>query len=330
MKLCLLLCVVLALAVPALADAARFEVQHPEERIYVVLPPEAGWSIVAVLYPKRNVAVIYAEKGEPEGRGGRWMGTGYAIHPSSRFSRRHVNVDFGALGRIKGRITSPGPTGGGRHSPFCKGPQPVAESGEFKGSMVFAGDGGYVEAEGREVPAFVERSFALRCKKGHADKFKNFIPGLFGYIAPPTRTFSNGDGTRLSSSMAGAGRVTEFVALHHLFEHSSTFEAAALEWLPGDVAATRWVEASRVAWSNFTIGQPDLHPQTATVDPPPPFSGEATYSRDTRTLTGDLTASFPGLELPLAGDQSEASICVFTRRMLNRVCDEPSASVAVE
>lgn len=50
-------------------------------------------------------------------------------------------------------------------------------------------------------------------------------------------------------------------------------------------------------------------PRNAKLAPPPPFSGEATYSERRHRLSGDLVVDLPGLEAdPLTGPQFEAQI----------------------
>lgn len=104
-------------------------------------------------------------------------------------------------------------------------------------------------------------------------------------------------------------RVLDFQALHCLRERSTTFRAAALEWLPEEVATTRWVEVSRVAENLFQVDEAERHPRTATGAPPLPFNGEATYRRERQKLLGDLRVSFLGENLRLASHDVEAEIC---------------------
>jgi hypothetical protein len=54
---------------------------------------------------------------------------------------------------------------------------------------------------------------------------------------------------------------------------------------------------------------PGEHPQTATLRPASPFTGEATYlasSHLSHSWTGDLSVQFPGLLEPLAGPDFSA------------------------
>jgi hypothetical protein len=323
------LCIAAAVVLLVWATPAGAEVQRPEERAYIVVHGGRGYDLVVGLYPKRNVALLYAEKGEPEVKGARWSGAAYAIHPAPKAFEGGVKVSFGKLAKIRGRFVAEGPARISHRNRFCEGRNPVAESGHFQGRIVFKGEDGYSTVRAHRAFEYVSRSFRLRCKHGHAAKFQNRVPGLFGYLGSPAGTFSNRDGTFLSARVRDDQnhRVTEFFAFHHLFEQSSTFKAATLEWLPGEIAAMRWAEVWRVAVETFTLTPPERNPATAIVRPPAPFEGEAAYSRASHRLEGDLSVSFPGLKLPLASPTSDAGTCALTRRMVERVCDFSRASV---
>lgn len=305
------------LAPPAVAEGT--EVQRPGEQIFLALHQQ-GFGVVAVLYPERGVALFLTEKGKPYTGSGRWQGVAYAVHAPPRAFRDGLDVKFGGLGTISGHFIPSGQPQVGHHDPACRGRDPVSETGHLKGRIVFDGAGGYLSVRGARAAEYVQRSFKLRCKEGHAGNPHNFSPGLFGYIEPPTRTFSSRDGTWLTSSIATPTQIAEFVAIHPLFESTTTFKATVLEWLPHDVATTRWVEVEGAPVSSFATGEPELHPASAMVNPPFPFSGEASYSRSAHALDGDLSVSFLGLDQPLAGNGSQAGLCVFTRRMRKRVC----------
>ena len=58
---------------------------------------------------------------------------------------------------------------------------------------------------------------------------------------------------------------------------------------------------------------PGVHPATATLDPPAPFSGQAVYQEkaaDSRRWTGPLAVELPGLRLPLTGPGFHTRLCV--------------------
>jgi len=221
-----------------------------------------------------------------------------------------IHVDFGWLGQIDGRFVADGPPHVGHLSRFCRGRRPTTQNGYLAGKFVFRGDGGYLDASTHRAQiAVLRRTFRLRCKKGHAAQFRNRRPGLFGYVQASTDSVSNSDGTYLHTILRAENLVTELMALDHFGTDSVGFKAVAREWLPDDVATTRSIEVERAAEAAFVLGEPEQRPETATVHPPLPFSGNGEYTRSLRSFDGDLAVSFLGKELPLAGASSEAKIC---------------------
>ncbi|HET7589975.1 MAG TPA: hypothetical protein VFK14_07290 [Solirubrobacterales bacterium] len=271
---------------------------------------KAGFVVYFQFDPQRHVAVVSSQKGgeEIEARRGRWLGAAYAVHASPEDLSGRVHLRLGHVGLLRGHFVAEGPPRHGRHNRFCHGRPPLYETGHFVGRIVFRGDGGYLGLHARRAKAYRSRSFRLRCSRGHAHHEHNLLPGLFGYVPPPL-DISSENSTFLFAHLKTRRRVLYFQALHYLREQSTTFRAAALEWLPEDVATTRWVEASRVAASTFQVDEAERHPRVATLAPPLPFHGEATYLRERRQLRGNLRASFLGENLRLTGHGADAELC---------------------
>ena len=293
-----------------IAPAARAEIQRPHEVVVVGFPAKDGLFVYANLHPQERVAVFGAQTGVEDLGAGIWSSTSYVKRVPRRSSGGVVHVDFGSLGRIDGRFVADGSPHVGHLSRFCRGRRPLRESGHFAGKVVFRGDGGYLNASTHRAPiAIVNRTFRLRCKQGHAAHFDNPHPGLFGYVQAPTDFLSDSDGTYLHAILRGENLVTEIMALDHFHADTVGFKAVAREWLPDDVATTRAIEVERAPESAFVLGEPEQRPNSASLRPPLPFSGTAEYPGSLGTLDGDLSASFLGKELPLAGPGSEAKIC---------------------
>lgn len=302
---------VLAFAAPS----AGAEIQRPHEVITVGFPTKDGFFVYATLHPRERVAVLGTQI-ELEGpASGKWASTSYVERvPRSSFGDT-IHVDFGPLGRVDGRFVADVPPHHGHVSQFCRGRRPVTENGYFAGKVVFRGDGDYLDVVTHRAQAsVVRRTFRLRCKQGHAGKFENPRPGLFGYVQAPTDFFSDNDGTFLRSVLRSEDLVTEFEALDHFSGDTAGFKAVAREWLPGEVATTRSIEIERAPGSSFELTGPEEQPEAAVVHPPPPFSGSAEYLRDLGSFSGDLAVSFLGKDLPLAGLGAETEICPRPRR----------------
>ncbi len=302
---------VLLLAVPI----ATAEIQPPHEVITVGFPTDEGFFVYATLHPRERVAVFGAQAELEEPASGIWSSISYVKRvPRSAFGDA-IHVDFGSVGRIDGRFVADVPPHYGHVSRFCRGPRPLSQNGHFTGKVDFRGDGGFLNVVTHRAQAsVVRRTFRLRCKKGHAAKFKNRNPGLFGYVQASTGYLSDNDGTFLRAVLRGENLVTEFEALDHFAGDTVGFKAVAREWLPEEVATTRSLEVERAPERAFELTGPEESPESAKVQPPPPFSGSAEYLRSLGSFSGNLAASFLGKDLPLAGPGSEVEICPRPRR----------------
>lgn len=319
-RLSLLLLLLPFLFAAAPAQAAKPQIQRRQEVVSLVFPKQHGFDVVAMLYPDRGVAVLYTTTGKGLGRRReRWAGVVYAVHAPRWRLRDGIEFVLGGLGEMRGRLVTQGPTRHGHHDPACRGPQPVSEDGHFVGRLRFEGAGGYLSVTASRARAYVTRTARLRCRHGHAESVKKAIPGLFGYLEAPL-SLSGHDGTFLTSDLRTRRRIVRFLAVRQLEEPTATFTAASLEWLPGEVGATRWIRVSRVRASAFTTAQPELHPPSARVEPPAPFAGSATYGRRTQSLRGNLSVSMPGLRVRIGDRRSQAGVCAATLRHPRWVC----------
>ncbi|HVD37501.1 MAG TPA: hypothetical protein VNC15_01575 [Solirubrobacterales bacterium] len=298
-----------------MTPVAAAEIQRPHEVISVGFPTQGGYFVYATLHPQERVSVFGVQTGVEDLSSGTWSSTTYVKRVPRGSFGNVVHVDFGPLGRIEGRFVGDRSRHLGHRSHFCRGRRPISESGRFSGAVVFRGDGGFLNASTHRAPiAVINRTFKLRCKKGHAADFDSSRPGLFAYVQTPSEFLSDSDGSYLHTILRGKNLVTEFMALEHFYSDTVGFKAVAREWLPDDVATTRSVEVERALEAAFALGEPEQRPETASVHPPLPFNGAAEYTRSLGELDGDLAASFLGKELPLAGPGSEAKICARPNR----------------
>jgi hypothetical protein len=290
--------------------AGAAEIQQPEEQLEIELHAKGGYAVYAILRPRRDVAVLFSERGErqAETRGGRWSGVNYAAEAPAEALAGFVHVRIGHVAALRGHFVADKPPRVGHNSRFCRGRRPVSESGHFAGRIVFRGDRGYLRLRRSRAAAYRSRTFDLRCQKGHAHHEYHPIPGLFGYVEPPMSIFGP-EPNFLFAQARTKHRTFQFLAERHPREPSTTFKAAVFEWLPGDVATTRFLEVSRVRNSTFQFDEAERRPRRATVAPPAPFSGKATYSRKRHSLRGNLRASFLGETLRITSGGADAEIC---------------------
>jgi len=75
----------------------------------------------------------------------------------------------------------------------------------------------------------------------------------------------------------------------------------------------------------LTTSMPGAHPAFATLTPPAPFFGEGNFlegaAPESSSWIGTLGVSFPGLDLPLTGQQFETSLCIVSPLKVPAGCD---------
>ena len=304
---------ILALSLVALgvaATSAAAETPPPEKlTLYVHAPGHAYRHVLGLtVYAEKGVAVVFTDTSDSELENDR--GVIYATRvPKAPFDRR-VDVHFRGLGRIEGRFV-----GGGRPagSQACGvGSEGEFESGHFVGDLVFRGSGGYETWRASRVSAEVTRGCTAETTRAESAP-----KTLFGYLGGYSPSFSGGgDGpfSVLTARVPGRRRSAELLALVYGRgpEESLVFIARADEYLGDGVVCERWAKRSGIQRRDqFEIAPGSRRPPGATVKPPAPFSGEATYSRQGQTLRGDLSVHLLGRTVRLAGANAEASVSNF-------------------
>lgn len=201
-------------------------------------------------------------------------------------SANRIDASFGELGRIdasfhpSGRVTRRG-----RSAPSCQpAEREVRRYGVFRGEIRFRGENGYTAVAAHRV-------------KGEA-----IVPAGPGCTSPT------------APAAEPSGKVTSLIADLHSGIHG-TYLAATLDPLRKarffayddysegqlGIAHFAFVHAAPAAF------QVDSSLSSATVTPPPPFSGSATLGHDAagnKLWSGSLTVSFPGApDVPLTGPQ---------------------------
>ena len=186
----------------------------------------------------------------------------------------------------------------------CKLPKAVIEYGAFVGRIKFRGEMGYTELSAKKVHGAIERSKRQECQLVRSARPTGHRripqPGISHFT---TLQLVNGHVVVNATTPAGG---TE-----------ASFEAGAHEERNGMVIE----RVSRgVTSSGDFEASPDL--TSATISPPPPFLGTATYSGPPRStgcpfpcpppvgqVSGSLRLRLPGLGVvPLTGPQVEATL----------------------
>jgi hypothetical protein len=301
-------------AVPGSAEAksrsrAGHEIQPARVAGYIDLGRKDGYRIGLIL-PDERTAVLYVDKFKRAGDRSGFFATTYAVRTPASLARGAVRVQFGSLGRLSLRFRPNGRIERQSVQPGCVGASGFTEYGRFAGHAVFRGERGYLRLSSSGGAGAIAHSFRLRCEKGDAEELP---PGsLLGYVTP--RSFFSGEGNiaLLYASSRRHGRYVGVLAGHR------EEEPPGAEVKIGSFERRRRMAIGHygfVAGGRGTLltSLPGVHPATATLDPPAPFSGRAGYQENasgSRRWTGNLAVEFPGLRLPLTGPGFDVRLCV--------------------
>ena len=214
----------------------------------------------------------------------------------SRFTGTRVDADFGRFGQVTGRFEQRGPTQEPPDVSGCEGGGPVRRIGRFVGTIAFHGEGRYTEAHASTAKAEVVDVPPLRCH---------------GFGDQPHQGEVVGQGTSLSISCANPSFEASTEGLkEEVFPEEplpeTTFSASMSERV-GRVRVIRFASAGGPA-STFVF---DQTLSSATVSPPPPFHGSATFTRGAGGATGwsgDLAVDFPGTSASLVRPNADVDL----------------------
>ncbi len=253
-----------------------------------------GYSVLALVFSRRA-----------DGKGGielfvsgRHGGSAYSA--PAMVTSKTVKADLGALGSVDFDLVGSGRTVS-EHS-ICDLTPTRFEAGHYVGKFEFHGEEGYTDAVASRA------TFTLR-------PILNIVCAGFG-----SQEVSAVDlpGARLRTRSRGGGRSVALQINKNRPMGRVTFSATMREQV-GPIRIQRAVQGAAPA--NAFAYEPDLH--TATVSPPFPFSGSATFRRGTEPAnrwTGSLTLDFPGHSgVPLAGAAVRAHLVHAQRRVENQL-----------
>jgi hypothetical protein len=308
---CLLVAgVLLAAAGPGeakLRGGGKVEVQQARTVGFLELGTEKGYEL-GLSMPNDRVVLFYAI-GVDRGNGDAFGVTYsiYAVRNRGDLDRGVVRARFGSMGRVSLRFRPSGRPERDSYS-SCEGGPETTQRGKFVGHLSFRGEGSYFHVSSPKGKATIAHVPRLRCEKGEA--LESQPRSLRKYVAP-TPLFSDRDSIALLyASTRSHGRYVGITATH------------AEESPPGADVQLAIVEPRRgmaIGHGAYLHGLrgtlltslPGAHPATATLKPPPPFSGRAMYSEDSSNAwSGTLRVELAGLRLPLTGPDFNVHLCV--------------------
>lgn len=199
-----------------------------------------------------------------------------------------IDADLGAVGRIDVDFAPSGRTR--KEHSKCSRKSLDVNAGRYVGTIEFNGEQGYSEAHAGAARGDAKFVLSLVCPGGSDSE------GIGGHSP----------GALLSVHRRG-GSPFEFEARKNSPSRPARF-SASIDERRGELAITRAVETEAgPAAFNY-----DVPAGTATVSPPAPFDGEATYLRGpgkSTSWSGNLTVDFPGrADASLTGLGAHASL----------------------
>jgi hypothetical protein len=213
-------------------------------------------------------------------------------------SKGKIKARFGSLGRVGLRFHPHGkarlfnePAGN------CRGGDSLIQPGVFVGKLDFEGEQGYTRIHANRVKGTVTHTRRQVCKHSGGDEggkgpLSSLKWTLLSATAEENKVSFNAFKTELKSKPGVNG---------------TSFSATIIESIQRGFAVFRSIEAT-AGLTAFSVVSSHDRVDEATVTPPPPFSGSATYRRavakKSETWLGSLAGDFPGLgTVSLAGPE---------------------------
>ncbi len=306
--MCLGACAVIALLAMAPAASARpgYFVSPAFRSVGLQLKGSNGYYVSVQSSASRPLALFATN----------FTGSSAYLAPSQASRPDELKASFGKLGQISMRFKPEGPP---KAQPQlgseCVGQKPTRQAGHFVGSFRFRGEDGFTTVRSTNIAGEVFRSFRQVCKRPPREpRGSNHEPravSLGAYVkgdphAPSFNAYELTAGSPLGSPTASySATITE--------RHER-------------MTIVRSADASAKP-STFTVSDPTVRPVVASVSPPFPFGGTATFESaagHASVWSGDLNVSFPGLgPMPLSGSPFTAELC----RDLSCACPPGAACV---
>jgi hypothetical protein len=253
-------------------------------------------------------------------RGG--MVAEYAL-PRSRPPSPDLDFRLGDEGRFDVHFVATRTKEGRPPPKGCTGEPGAVERGFFVGSIHFRGKRGFTQVDARRAPGIITRSGTQHCpegggKDGASRGSEVDTLGLGEPGGKVSRQQEEAEAATLRLIAGDPSGTPRFEAID--FKGPAGFpESSSLSFLAsdsskeGDLTVTRAAVVLVASPASFSIPDPERPRDAATVEPPAPFSGSASFALVAPTkgeFSGDLAVELPGLgRLPLTGAGIDAGIC---------------------
>lgn len=225
-------------------------------------------------------------------------------------SAKRIKARFGHLGRVSLRFkaSQKKPHLIPKPEDSCKGGGKLVEPGVFVGRIEFEGEQGYTSVHANRARGKITHAKKAICRYEGEGRAQSSL----GVTALNART----------KNESFAFSAFKIEPKGHPSSDSTSFSASVIETGPHGLSIFRDVEI-RGKPEDFDITKAHGKVVSATVEPPAPFTGSATYQRvpasPAESWTGSLAVEFPGLgEVSLTG----SDFCAETTVLVS--CEEGS------
>ncbi len=309
------------------SQRTNFEVQPANTSGFVDLG-KVGRYRAGLFMPNDRVAMLYLSRRKMKGK---WEVLSssvsvYAVHSRRSLARGVIRARFGSLGSVSLRFHPNGRVReGGSQQRECEGPPSFTEFGRFVGRATFRGEDDYFHFSLPGGSGGISRSFRLRCERGEAvDLTRGSLRAYMAYADPGSFFAMQGDIALLYASAREHGRYIGIMAGHEAESLPGAEVRIRILESRGGMAIGRYALVPGHAGTLLT-SSPGVHPATATLAPPAPFSGEGAYLEEgpagLPNWAGTLSVNFPGLTLPLTGPRFHVRLCVLRALKVRKGCN---------
>lgn len=255
--------------------------------------------------------------------------TSYTLKAPQAPGSAEIKASLGKLGRIDMRFVA---SSDKEEAPpeFCTGGKTRTEEGHWVGRIVFRGEQGYTRIDARRAPGTVVTKPSQVCHPGKLNgALKKLLREIEKELKEPEKGGGKKEAEEAEEREGEAHAVEVKVRVKHRLIAFAASRGSSRDGKGKETVITNFVaiakrqrgriEESSVVLELFTPGSafkvPDLThlSREGVVKPPAPFSGSATYRRESPhslTWTGDLSVNLPGFgDVRLAGRQTTATVC---------------------
>lgn len=291
--LAILVCLLALMALPASAAAKPgYYVVEPSIFSSIDLPGSNGYRVQIFGVSRRQVWIL-VEKG----------GASAAYLWRGRVTENAIEAELGKLGRVSVQLQPGSSSEAEQRQAGCKGKPGVRREGRFAGVIGFRGEKNFTSVDVESARGTVFRSFRMVCKRPVGTEPR--------YKPPPTTSLSAVSSRYPRAPWFSVFKQEPARKAGRPYLKEAQYTAHTTERDPGmGVVRSASVTAEP---ETFAVSPLGTTPATASVAPPAPFSGTASYEKtsDGKGIwSGDLAVELPGRgTLSLTDPTYRAELC---------------------